>query len=516
MSRVKIAIVASLAFIGGLVFASGIDLTPFSYAQQRAGEAKPPAQIVQPLAEASNAFVSIAEHVTPAVVSIQTENRSQQGRSRRPRGLQVPPGQQIPPGFEQFFEQFEQQRQMPVEGTGSGFIVSKDGYILTNNHVVQGADRVNVTLLDKRVFRAKVVGSDPSTDVAVIKIEATNLPTLPFGDDATARVGEWVVAIGNPLGFDFTVTAGIISAKGRSGDLRALYNSQYAIIDYIQTDAAINQGNSGGPLVNIRGEVIGINSAIASPTGVYAGYGFAVPIGLAKSVMEDLIRDGRVRRAVLGVGINEVSAADAQAAGLTEIRGALVGGFNPPDDSPAKRAGLAPGDVIVAIAGRAIDRVATLQRIVRDREPGDVIEVTVMRYGERKTFKVKLGEAPSEESVSVASRGGESSGAQPITYDKLGISVEPVSAEFARQAELAADKRGVLVTAVQVAGPAYRLLARNDVILEAGSPSPRREIRTVADLERVVNSAKNGEIVSLLVYNADQKQTRVVNMGIED
>src|SRR5678815_1076662 len=270
---------------------------------------------------------------------------------------------------------------------GSGFIVSKDGYILTNNHVVTNsdrttvADRVTVQMLDNRTFKAKVVGNDPTTDIAVIKIDGGNFPTLPLGNDVNSRVGEWVLAIGNPLGFDFTVTAGIISAKGRSlpGLLSRRGGPNYSISDLIQTDAAINPGNSGGPLVNSRGEVIGINSAIASPTGYNAGYGFAIPITLAKRVMDQLIANGRVRVPALGIGIDDVSQEDAAVAGVKDIRGVLVRNF-PDDNTPAKKAGLQPGDVIITADGQPVDRVSTLQRIVRNHNPGETIELEAMRY----------------------------------------------------------------------------------------------------------------------------------------
>src|SRR5687768_9588033 len=316
-SRVRLGVAVVTAFVCGLLFASSLDLTRFGFAQEGSKGSKPSSSQVQSLAETGNAFEAIADHVTPSVVSIQTTRVA----SARQRGTR--------PDIEEFFRNFQPspQERAPQEASGTGFIVSKDGYILTNNHVVADADKVTVTMLDKRVFEAKVVGRDPSTDVAVIKIDGTNLPTIALGDDNNARVGQWVVAIGNPLGLDFTVTAGIISAKGRS--LGTLLNTPYAIQDYIQTDAAINPGNSGGPLVNIRGEVIGINSAIASNTGYSAGYGFAIPITLAKQVMDDLVKYGRVRRAVLGVRINEVSPADARAAGLSEIRGIRIDAFDP-------------------------------------------------------------------------------------------------------------------------------------------------------------------------------------------
>ncbi len=243
---------------------------------------------------------------------------------------------------------------------GSGFIVTKDGYILTNNHVVEDADRVTVTLLDHRTFKAKVIGHDAQTDVAVLKIDASDLAVVPLGDDAKTRVGEWALAIGNPFGLDFTVTAGIISAKGRSTtQLRQLNGDDYAIQDFIQTDAAINPGNSGGPLVNIRGEVVGINSANASETGSYAGYGFAIPITLAKTVMDDLIAHGHVRRAILGAKINDATAVDAEANHLKSIEGVRIESFT--DGSPAEKAGMEAGDVVVKIDGKPADRVSTLQ-----------------------------------------------------------------------------------------------------------------------------------------------------------
>jgi serine protease Do len=511
-TRLTVGAVAVAAFIGGLVVAAGFNLTPFGYAQQAGGGAKPPQAAVQQVTEASNAFVAIAEHVTPAVVSIQME--------RQARPVKIPRGQQIPPGMEDFFKQFDprQQQQQPMEGSGSGFLVTHDGYILTNNHVVADADKLTVTLLDKRVFKAKVIGRDPTTDIAVIKIDGTNFPTISFGDDDKSRVGEWVLAVGNPLGLDFTVTAGIISAKGRSGQLRNLYASQYAIVDYIQTDAAINPGNSGGPLVNSHGDVIGVNSAIASGTGYYSGYGFAIPISLAKTVMNDLIQYGRVRRAILGVSISDLRPEDAQAAGLKEIRGALVGGGTPGQSSPAEQAGIEAGDVIVAIDGAPVDRVAQLQRVIRVHKPGETVNVDVMRYGQKHSYKVKLAEAPSE-SQQLANGQDEddatdSAPSKPAAYDKLGISVEPMTADRASRAEVSDSQRGLMVMSVDALGPSYqKLIAESDVIVRVLNPMPHA-IRTVSDLDSSISKLKSGDVVSLLVYNTQQKQTRVVNLRI--
>ena len=500
------------AFIGGLVVAGGFNLTPFGYAQQAGGGAKPPQAAVQQVTDASNAFVAIAEHVTPAVVSIQME--------RQARPMKVPRGgQQIPPGMEDFFKQFDprQQQQQPMEGSGSGFLVSQDGYILTNNHVVADADKLTVTLLDKRVFKAKVIGRDPTTDVAVIKIDGTGFPTINLGNDENSRVGEWVLAVGNPLGLDFTVTAGIISAKGRSGQLRNLYASQYAIVDYIQTDAAINPGNSGGPLVNSHGDVIGINSAIASGTGYYSGYGFAIPISLAKTVMNDLIQYGHVRRAILGVSISDMRPEDAQAAGLKEIRGALVGGGTPGQASPAEKAGIEPGDVIVAIDGTPVDRVAQLQRIIRVHKPGETVSVDVMRYGQKHSYKVKLAEAPNDSQLAGNDddySGTDSSAEKPASYDKLGISVEPMTVDRASRAEVSDAQRGLVVMSVDALGPSYqKLIAESDVIVKVLNPMPH-DVRTVADLNSSISKLKNGDVVSLLVYTPQQKQSRVVNRRI--
>jgi serine protease Do len=508
--RLTIGVATVAAFVGGLVVAGGFNMTPFGYAQQ-SGATRPPAAAVQQVTDASNAFVAIAEHVTPAVVSIQME--------RQARPVRVPRGQQVPPGMEDFFKQFDprQQQQQPMEGSGSGFLVSSDGYILTNNHVVADADKLTVTLLDKRVFKAKVIGRDPTTDIAVIKIDGTGFPTIPFGNDEQARVGEWVLAVGNPLGLDFTVTAGIISAKGRSGQLRNLYASQYAIVDYIQTDAAINPGNSGGPLVNSRGEVIGVNSAIASGTGYYSGYGFAIPISLAKTVMNDLIQYGRVRRAILGVSISDMRPEDAQAAGLKEIRGALVGGGTPGQASPAEQAGIEPGDVIIAIDGTNIDRVAQLQRIIRLHKPGETVQVDVMRYGQKHSYKVKLAEAPNDQQLASGddeNGGGDSADAKPASYDKLGISVEPMTSDRASRAEVSDAQRGLVVVSVDALGPSYqKLFADADVIVKVLNPMPHA-IRTVSDLDSSISKLKSGDVVSLLVYNTQQKGTRVVNLRV--
>ena len=505
LTRLRTGVAVAIAFVCGLLFASAFDWTRHLGAQAGVRLAAGGG----PQVDVGNGFAQIAERVTPAVVSIQTERDPRRGQ---PRGRG-----RVPPGFEDFFRQFEQQQQEPVQADGSGFIVSRDGYILTNNHVVGDADRVTVTLTDHRIFKAKVVGGDPTTDVAVIKIEGESLPAVVLGEDTTAKVGDWVVAVGNPLGLDFTVTAGIVSAKGRSNrDLPGLLGGNYSISDFIQTDAAINPGNSGGPLVNTRGEVIGINSAIASRTGFYSGYGFAIPVSLARTVMDDLIKHGRVRAPVLGVSIDEVSPEDAKVAGLPRIEGVIVRGFNPSEGSPAERAGLEAGDVIVAADGRPVDRVSSLQRVVRTHEPGETVSLDVMRFGKRQSFRVKLEER--REAPDVARASAAPASAPRGEGVKLGITVEPVSAEFAREANLEAADRGVRVVDVARSGPARGLLAPgSDVVTDVLFPA-KRKVRSVADLQGFLGTLKPGDVVSLRVYGTREPLigARVVNLRVAE
>ncbi len=509
MTRAKVAGAVTAAFVGGLGIATAFELPQSSFAQS----SRPAARVASGPRDDGGApgFADVAERVTPGVVSIQVEKDAPtRTQARRPTN--------VPPGMEEFFNQFQgRQPRQPMEGSGTGFLISPTGYILTNNHVVGDADRIKVILTDHREFAAKLIGKDPTTDVAVIKIEGSGFPTLSYGDDNAARIGSWVLAIGNPLGLDFTVTAGIISAKGRGGPSlsRALEN-RYAITDFIQTDAAINPGNSGGPLVNARGEVIGINSMIASETGYYSGYGFAIPISLAKAVSDDLIAHGRVRRAVLGIQIKEVTAEEAKAAQLATIAGVTVGDFDGTASSPAKAAGLEPGDIITAIDGTPVERVGALQRVVRMKKPGDVVTVDAMRFGERKSFRVKLAEAPAEAVASAA-------GAVPmpvvektetVSADKLGITVEPLTDAFTRAASIPASVKGVHVTDVAVGSGARGKLFGSDVITEIVYPRPRRAVRSTADLQQALSGLKTGDVITLGVYNAEQKANRVETIRI--
>jgi serine protease Do len=517
-SRSKFTVAVVAAFLGGLLFAAGFDLTPFGYAQaskgaptvRTAGLTSAPAPVAN-VAALNNEFVTIAERVTPAVVSISAE-RLQERRTQPQRQ------QRRNPGLEDFFQQFDPRSQQPQMSSGSGFIVSPDGYILTNNHVIEGMDRIRVTLMDHREFPARLVGRDNQTDVAVLKIDARGLPTTTFGDDAATRVGEWVLAIGNPLNLEYTVTAGIVSAKGRDNRDVGVLTSAYAITDMIQTDAAINPGNSGGPLVNIRGEVIGINTAIATRTGTYVGYGFAIPILLARDVMNDLIKNGRVRRAVIGLNIGDVTPEMAEAAGLKEISGVVVSGFVG-DDSPARRAGIREGDIIVRADGKVADRVSTLQRIIRTHAPGETIEVEVARFGERKSFRIRLAEAPAEEAQVAENPDDQRDASEPsstssMSADKLGVTVENVTDAFARSARVPADQRGVRVLEVEQTAAARGRLFPDDVIVAQLAPGERRPIRSTDDLREVLSSARNGQSITFLVFTPQAANTRVVAIRV--
>ncbi len=500
-----------LAFLFGLLLAGLLNLPGFSAAQQQ--DTRHAVQTATPAAAAgvaslqslSEAFASVAETVKPSVVFIKSGKRN----DPEERGRQHP---QLPPGFEEFMPRLPQMQPPEFqEAAGSGFIVSRDGYILTNDHVVDGSDVVTVRLLDRREFKAKVIGTDPATDLAVLKIDADNLTPAPLGDSDAARVGEWVLAVGNPLGenLTFTVTSGIISAKGRT---LALPNvSDRSIQDFIQTDAAINPGNSGGPLVSASGRVLGVNSAIASRTGFYSGYGFAIPINLARQVMDQIIEYGEVRRSVLGITVRNASANDAAYVGLPEIRGVLVEDFGS-DSSGARKAGLEPGDIIITVDGKPVEYVGQLQQRIAFRRPGETVKVEVARKGGvRKTYDVKLRTMPGATAVADRGEGDESAGDEAgAAMGRLGVTVAPVTGQDAARLELTAAQRGLLVTDVIAGGPSWGELTDGDrggpdIILEIEG----KAVKSTADLRRELEGRKPGEIVSLRVYNTQAKNRRV-------
>ena len=486
------ALVLALAFAGAVNVPR--EVRNSAQAQQALANLAPSRAPAIPAARSvsdlSDAFAAVAEEVRPAVVFIKADQVARQpSRQAHP---------QLPPPFDQMFPQFDNPQPRVRRGEGSGFIISPSGYILTNNHVVDEADRLTVQLIDKRTFKARVVGRDPETDVAVIKIDATGLPAVSLGNSDSTRIGEWVLAVGNPLGedFTFTVTAGIVSAKGRA--LLDLRSSQYSIGDFIQTDAAINPGNSGGPLVNVRGQVIGINSAIASPTGTYAGYGFAIPINLVRTVSEQLIAHGKVTRAVLGVSIRDADPEDAAYVGLDSISGVVVQDYSN-DDSPAKKAGIKPGDVIVAIDGQPVEYTAQLQQIVGFKHPGDRVRLTVVRKGGHQLDIPVTLAARQDTEKQVATNAGKDSGSTSSYQDKLGLTVEPLGASqgAAAGADIDEAHRGLLVTAVDPDGPsadkATEGLAPHAIITHVDG----QRVRTMAEFQHAMSGVGKGDIVSL-------------------
>ncbi len=453
----------------------------------------------RPLADLGNAFTAVAEAARPAVVYVEVERQAPFHTNR-----------QSPSPFDQFFQPRPDDRPQLQLGSGSGFIISTDGLILTNNHVVENAERVHVTLFDNRKFEAEVVGTDPLTDVAVIKIDATDLPALALGNSDSVSVGQWVLAIGTPLSqaFSFTVTAGIVSARGRL--LTGLQRSRWGIQDFIQTDAAINRGNSGGPLVNVRGEVIGINSAIASETGTYNGYGFAIPINLAQRVAELLITEGKVRRAALGVTIQPVNQESADYVGLDEIRGVVITEFSG-DDSPAQRAGLRRRDVIVEVDGERVEYPSQLQTLVGFKRPGETAEITVMRRGgERRTYSVRLIEANTEAEETVASAPREEEAEYAGTFEsRLGISIEEFDRDLATRMGLRGQvEYGLMVLDVDRDGPARDKLFASSPRggrLEIITHIEDQRVTTIRDFEEALRALPAGEVVSLQVLRIDAR-----------
>jgi Do/DeqQ family serine protease len=395
------------------------------------------------------------------------------------------------PLFKQFFgDEFLRQWNVPREqrerSLGSGVIVRPDGYILTNNHVVEGATDIRAFLGDNRPVKARILGQDPKTDIAVLKIDAANLPVLAFANSSEVRVGDFALAIGNPFGVGQTVTMGIISATGRGG----LGIEDYE--DFIQTDAAINPGNSGGALINVRGELIGINAAIVSGSGGSQGVGFAIPANMARSVMDQILKRGRVIRGWLGLGVQPVTTATAKAFGLPgEPRGALIADVSP--GSPADRGGLLAGDIILEMDGTLVKDSRDLSLAIAAKSPGTAVQLKAFRGGREREFTVTLGEQPEKPSERSERQEGRGTGAG------LGLSVQTLTPEIARQLGLESKMRGIVVTNVDPAGPGEGAgITRGDIILEAN----RRAMNTAEEFQTVVREAGKKPILLLIQRSA--------------
>ncbi len=435
------------------------------------------------LRETGKAFRSVAKKVSPAVVFIKVEKEMpQQGVAGNPFAG-TPFGDEF---FRRFFGQVPQQHQSPhrqapkrrAMGQGSGFIISADGYIMTNNHVVGDADKVSVQLLDGREFDAKIIGTDPPTDVAVIKIDAKEkLPYLPLGDSDQLEVGDWVLAFGNPFGLSHTLTAGIVSAKGRSGiGLNDFEN-------FIQTDAAINPGNSGGPLVNLDGEVVGMNSAIFTQSGGYMGIGFAIPINMAKKVHQQLVQHGSVTRGRLGVFIQDLTKELAESFEIDQRDGILIAQVM--EDSAAAEAGLKQGDVILQLNGKKVDKVATFRNQIAMTRPGTKVEFLILRDGKKKKIKATIGVMEADDQGHPVSTG---------SLPELGMKLQKLTPDLAAQFGYE-DANGVLVTAVDAGSIAEQAgIQRGNLIEEVN----RRDVKTPQQVKAAIKDSQKKTVLLLV------------------
>ncbi len=438
----------------------------------------------------SQAFRRAAERSMPGVVHVQV----QAVRSAR---ITVPEPFRGTP-WEDLFRR-GQPSPAPREGSGSGFVFRSDGYILTNNHVVEGAERVTVVFQDRREFDAEIVGRDPNTDVAVLKIDAKDLPVVQLGRSDAVEVGDWVVALGYPLRLGATATAGIVSAKGRQLGIIGRGGEASAPLEhFIQTDAAINPGNSGGPLVDLEGRAIGMNTAIASPTGYYSGYGFAVPIDLVKRVADDLIAHGAVRRPKLGVAIDDVDNADREIYRLDRAAGAEIKRVEP--GSAAERAGLRLGDVIVAVDGEPVESSGELMELLAMKNPGDRARLDVVRYGERLRVDVELDSF--EPAVKAAKEAGRT---KEDALSRLGFAASDLTPELARRLGTEA-RSGVVVTRVEAGSAAERAGVRPGTVVESLNG---RDVGTLAELKKAADGLRSGQAVSLVVRLPDGARTIV-------
>ncbi len=476
-----------VGFLVGILLAAPLGISPRATIQEQTVAPEVSTDIPQVhdlLSQISEAFEESAANVSSSVVSIFAEQTVQ---TQSPFGL---PDDAFKDFFgEDFFKRFfgtptPRDEKRTVRSLGSGVIVTKDGYILTNNHVVANAEKLSVVVGDNKTYEAKIIGTDPPTDVAVIKIDANNLPAARLGDSDEVKVGQWVIAVGNPFQLFHTVTHGIISAKGRSSVGLADYE------DFFQTDASINPGNSGGALADMESNVIGINTAIASPSGGNVGIGFAIPINMAKKVMEDLISKGEVTRGYIGLVPQDINEDLAKALKLSSTEGILVGDVD--RAGPADKGGIKRGDLIVEFDGKKVENSAQLRNMAAQAKPGIPVKIGLLREGKKVEVTVTLGERPKE------SRGGrapQEPQAEAQTSQKLGLSVQMLTPDIAEQLGYQKES-GIIVIDVFSGSPAEEAgLQRGDLIKEVN----RKEVRTVQDFENEINDLKNGDVAALLV-----------------
>ena len=457
-------------FILGLIFSFNFGAWSYTYAS----DSKISQQSIDILTQIGQATAEIAEAVKPAIVNISTTRTIKiQGNTNQFFD---------DPFFRRFFgDQSRAPKERKTASLGSGVIVDSKGYILTANHVIQGAEEINVTLSDKREFKGKIVGNDAMTDIGIIKIDADNLPTIKWGDSDKLKVAETVLAIGSPYGLSQTVTTGIVSAVGRANVGIADYE------DFIQTDAAINPGNSGGALVNVRGELVGINTAIFSTSGGYQGIGFAIPTNMAKTVMDSLIKKGKVIRGWFGVTIQPLTPELAKQFDLKEEKGALVGDVI--EGSPAEKAGLQRGDVIIEYDGKKIEEPYQLRNMVANTTPGQEVELKIIRENKAEIKKVTISELPAEMQKPSKSE-----------YNNLlrGVTVQDLAPEIYNKLNLPKKLKGVIVSDIGEDSPATMVLKEGDVLQEIN----RQKINNVRDYENTAAKIKPGENILLLVFRS--------------
>ncbi len=458
---------------------------------------------VSALTSLDKAMETLAARVTPAVVNVTvvSRNRGMQMRGHQQMQDQGPGDDQDQNDMQRFFGQFgfgPQMRQGPQieHGLGSGIIISPDGYIVTNNHVIEGAVDLRVTLNDRRVLPAKLIGADPLTDLAVIKVNASGLQSVPWGESNILKPGQSVLAFGNPFGFRFTVTRGIVSALNRTNPYT---DDPRKPGQFIQTDAAINPGNSGGPLVNAHGEVVGINTFLISPSGSFSGMGFAIPAQIARPIVNTLIKDGKIEHARIGVGINDVTPENATFFHLNEATGALVSQVEP--DSPGAKAGLKVGDVITQLNGKKVDDAGQLQALISQEKPGDKITVSVIRDGKTESLPVTL-EAMNPKNT-MASNSGNAQG-----KPRWGVGLSDLTPDVRDELQLPSNVKGAVVTNVQPGSPADNAgISRGDVIVEVD----RHQVQNSQDVKRELGSVPAGKDALLLVWSNGGSSFRVMH-----
>ena len=452
-------------------------------------------------------FADLAARLLPSVVNISTTQTAPPDSGNRPEIPRLPPGSPFERFFRDFFDR-QQQSPMPRRGVtslGSGFVIDASGVIVTNNHVIAEADKIAVILSDKTRLEAKVIGRDAKTDIALLRVDPgeKTLKPLRFGDSDGSRVGDWVIAIGNPFGLGGTVTAGIVSARQRD-----INSGPYD--DFIQTDASINRGNSGGPMFNLAGEVIGINTAIFSPTGGSVGIGFAIPSNLARPIVDQLLKYGRARRGYLGVRIQTVTEEIAQGLDLPSASGALV--TNLSEDGPAARAKLEVGDVILSFDGKPIGEMRSLPRIVAETAVGREVDVVVWRKGKKKTLKATLGEFPEDE-PRVASR-TPAQKPRDATVESLGLGLAAITPDLRKRFNLADDAAGVVVTKVEPDSPAAEKQIRPGDIVRKIGPK-QSEIADPSQVQEAVESARKSNRDTLLLLVEREGGQRFIALKIE-